>query len=465
MELKATETDALTDYLNYYAPLIGDARTRQVFQGTVKGIIGAESLVCAHASRATHSPELAAGENSEQRIRRMVNEEMTKRSTLDAASLTQRLRARGVAQLRGAKEVWIMADGSDLHKPYARRMAGLMRVLKLDKSELVNGYRTLNAFGIGPQRRGILYHRLRAASSETEEFVSEPQEVQTMLRTVIAATRALDATITWGLDSGFDDDAVWATIWTADQHLVCRLCHLNRLVEQRLDDGRWQTVSLAQAADRLHHLAVVETALVVQKRGQKCAKRQKVKAHIAACPVRLTYPVASRREKPGATRQKMVWLVRVELEGLDWEPWWLLTDLPVLDAAGAVKVFRIYRQRWSADASRTFKVTKECLGWEEVQLLDLKGIRNLVALGWVAAGFLYELGLTFEWPELRLLARLGGWEARQDPERRPGKIVLMRGLRRLLDLAATEAILTDEIATHGSLPPRLAALVRRATAA
>jgi hypothetical protein len=34
-----------------------------------------------------------------------------------------------------------------------------------------------------------------------------------------------------------------------------------------------------------------------------------------------------------------------------------------------------------------------------------------------------------------------------------------------LDLAATEAILAAEIATHGSLPPRLATLIRRATAA
>jgi len=459
MELKATETDALTDYLNYYAPLIGDQRTRRVFQGTVKGIIGAERLVCAQI--AVHAPELAAGENSEQRIRRMVNEQTTQRSKLDAASVTQRLRARGVEQLRGEKEVWIMADGSELRKPYARQMAGLMRVLKLDKSGVVNGYRTLNAFGLGKQRRGILYHRL--FSSETAEFVSEPQEVQTMLRTVIAATRSLDATIIWGLDSGFDDEAVWATIWAANQHLVGRLCHLNRLVEQRMDDGRWQTVSLEHAAARLQHLAEVETELVVQKRGQKCAKRQKVPVHISACPVRVSYPVTSRTAKRGATRQKIVWLVRVELAGLDWDPWWLLTDLPVLDEAGAIKVFRIYRQRWAAED--TFKVTKECLGWEEVQLLDLKGIRNLVALGWVAAGFLYELGVTFEWPELRVLARLGGWEARQDPERRPGRIVLMRGLRRLLDLAATEAILAAEIATHGSLPPRLATLIRRATAA
>ena len=69
MELKASETDRLTEYLAYYEPLIGDARTKVVFSGVVKGIIGAESLVCARI--AVHSPELAGSGNGEQRIRRL----------------------------------------------------------------------------------------------------------------------------------------------------------------------------------------------------------------------------------------------------------------------------------------------------------------------------------------------------------------------------------------------------------
>jgi hypothetical protein len=48
--------------------------------------------------------------------------------------------------------------------------------------------------------------------------------------------------------------------------------------------------------------------------------------------------------------------------------------------------------------------TKERLGWEEVQLLDLTGIRTLVALSWVATGFLHELVVTLEWPEVHLKA-------------------------------------------------------------
>ena len=83
--------------------------------------------------------------------------------------------------------------------------------------------------------------------------------------------------------------------------------------------------------------------------------------------------------------------------------------------------------------------------------------RTLVALGWVVAGFLYELSVTLDWPEVQLLGRLGGWVPRSD--RPPDKTLLARGLQRLLDHLATTTLLQDEIARRGSLAPRLAALL------
>ncbi len=103
------------------------------------------------------------------------------------------------------------------------------------------------------------------------------------------------------------------------------------------------------------------------------------------------------------------------------------------------------------------KIGKQCLGWEDVQVLALAAVRTLVALGWVAAAFPSALGVTLEWAEVRPLARLGGGELRAN--RPPGKLVLTRGLRRLLDLFAAQAILADEARQYGELPPRLAALL------
>jgi hypothetical protein len=453
VELRPAEADALTAYLSYYRPLIGDQRTLTLFQGTIRGIIGAESLVCARI--AAQSPDLAARPNSAQRIRRMARQKTTQRSDLDADSLVGRLRQHSIEQLQGEDELWVLFDGSDLRKPHAREMEGLQRVKTLDKQRLTNGYRTLNAVAIGRTRRGILYHRL--FSKYADDFISEPREVQTALHSMIDATQPLQATVIYAMDSGLDDIAVWSTIWEANQHLVCRLQHMDRLVEQRDVAGQWEQTKFLQACAYLREYAMVETELVVRKHGQRFEKRQKVTARVSACPLRVRYQVDVRTKAHGAQHDKSVWLVRVVLEDVPWEPWYLLTDLPVTDAESATKVFRIYRQRWAVEDA--FKVTKQCLGWEEVQVLTLDAVRTLVALAWVAAGFVYELGVTFEDAEVRLLARLGGWEQRKD--RHPGKIILMRGLRRLLDMAAAEAILADEIAAYGQLPPRLAAMLNR----
>jgi hypothetical protein len=58
---------------------------------------------------------------------------------------------------------------------------------------------------------------------------------------------------------------------------------------------------------------------------------------------------------------------------------------------------------------------------------------------------------------VRLLVRLAGGEAR--PNRQPGKQVLTRGLRRLLDVFVVETVLAAEIREHGQLPPRIAAML------
>lgn len=103
-------------------------------------------------------------------------------------------------------------------------------------------------------------------------------------------------------------------------------------------------------------------------------------------------------------------------------------------------------------------MTKECLGWEEVQVLDWHALQTLVALAWVTAGFLYQMGVTFQWGEVQLIAKLGGWEPHKD--RKPGKITLMRGLSRLVEMLATQAILSRYATDHRGLPPNISAFLR-----
>ncbi|MGQ9887706.1 MAG: transposase, partial [Aggregatilineales bacterium] len=103
--------------------------------------------------------------------------------------------------------------------------------------------------------------------------------------------------------------------------------------------------------------------------------------------------------------------------------WYLLTDWPVTTEAEALRVLRFYRRRWAVED--TFKFIKTCCGVEAVQLLRLGAICRLVAFAWVAAGFLFYLGVTLDNAAVRLLAHLGGWEPRAN--RPPGKRILTRG--------------------------------------
>jgi len=384
----------------------------------------------------------------------MLHGQTTERSALDPEQLSATLQAHGVMRLAEETDLWVVFDGSDLRKPHAETMEHLQRVKRLSGGGMVNGYRTLNAIGLGTDgKRGLLYHRL--FSSAAPDFVSEPAETRTAIRSVgtaLAPRQANGTTVTAILDSGFDDVAVWGEVWGQGWQLVCRLYHRDRWVERT--DGT--ACQLHEVAEGLRRLTTVEAEMVVRKVGQTRPKLQDVEATISAVPLGVRWRTGLRTAATGPEHSRQCWLVEVTLQRTETEAWWLLTDQPVETAEQAQRIFRMYCQRWAIEDA--FKLAKSCLGWEQVQLLAYDAVRLLVALGWVAAGFLFELGVSLGWDELQLLRRLGGGEER--PNRPPGKLVLTRGLRRLLDYLATTAILTDQEHRHG-LPPRIAAMLAR----
>jgi len=370
----------------------------------------------------------------------MAEGESTKRSRLDAESVTKVLREQGVANLRAETELELVLDGMELRRPGAHEQEYLMSVKALDGS-LVNGYRSFNVLGMGADTRGLLYHKL--FSSNLPDFQSENLEIKAAINQSEQALIDFEGAKTWVIDMGFDNDDVWWEIWKHPRsHLVNRVYHLERIVEWQTAKGKWEERYLDATFQYMKHLASIETELEVRLQGQKYAKRQKVKVELSAVPIRVYHPEDQRRTKP-------VWLVRAKVIGAVGKPWYLLTDWTVTDAESAVRIFRFYRRRWAVED--TFKFIKTSFGIEEVQMLSFEAIRRLVAYGWVAAGFLFHLGLSLQQPEVHLLAYLGGWEERNN--RPPGKQVLTRGLRRLIDQVATETILRNHIEEHGDLPP------------
>lgn len=377
--------------------------------------------------------------------------ETRKRSELDEAQMREALQRAGARRLAGAEEVWVALDTTDLRKPHAAEMEALMEVRDLE-GRPVPGYRVLNALGITPGARGLLYHRL--FSSTEEGFKSEPYEYRQAVTSVgaVLAQEGSEADVTWLLDRAFDDRAFWGVVWEQKQHLVCRLQHLDRVIRAPDKLGRWQKTKVERYGFRLPEIARVETKLRVRLGNQRQAKKQKVTVLLYAGPMKVVYQVGREREQEPQTKQ--VWLMRAQVLGSS-NRLWLLTDHPIESAEEAQRVFQMYRMRWAVEDA--FKFIKQSLGWEKVQVLALEAIRFLVALAAVAAAFLFEWGATLEWEGVQLLARLGGWIPRKNAK--PGKLILSRGLRRLIDLMATRAILKDYLDHHDELPPQIAAFI------
>lgn len=375
--------------------------------------------------------------------------ETGKRSALTEADLCAALQRAAVEQLADAPEIWVALDTSDLRKPYAEQMEALMDVRDLN-GRLVPGYRVLNALGITPGARGLLYHRL--FSSQADGFKSEPYEYRQAVRSVSTALVQGEKgpAVTWLLDRAFDDQAFWGVVWEREQHLVCRLQHLDRIIRAPDKRGRWQQTKVERYGFRLPEVARIQTKMKVQLGHQHQAKKQKVTVLLYAGPMAVQCLVG--RETDQEPQRKQVWLVRAQILGSS-QRLWLLTDHPVETAEDAQRIFQMYRMRWAVEDA--FKFIKQSLGWEAVQVLSLDKVRFLVAMAAVAAGFLFQWGVTLEWEAVQLLARAGAWIPKKGSK--PGKIVLSRGLRRLLDYLTMHAYLQQYLDEHGQLPEQIAA--------
>ncbi|MEP6775080.1 MAG: transposase [Chloroflexota bacterium] len=449
----------LDDYLAQFTCLFGDTRSRTTFQAIVQGILTAGSLVCTRI--AAQAPLLSNVQHGSQRVLRFATADSTQRSSVTASRLVGKLGERGVASLGQtptSTEVWLILDGSNLRKPHAKQMPDLMRVRSL-QGTMVNGYHTINVLGVTPQHRALLYHRL--FSSKEKDHLSESHEVQRALKEVGATLAPIQAEhpLTWIMDSGFDDQAVWRTVWEQGQHVLCRVQHMDRLVQYTTSAGQWRDGHVVEACDQLRGQGKVQTSMVVRLKGQRYEKRQSVSVQLSSCPIQVSYEPDVRRGGPGkgegAKVTQAMWLLKVEILDSHMEPWYLLTDWPTNTPAQAARIFQMYRQRWSVEEA--FQFLKMCVGWESVQVLDLEGVRTLVALGWVAAGFLYEIDGGWEWVDVELLAKLGGFEPHKG--RKPGKKILLWGLQRVLDYMVTQALLRQHKAATGSIPPGVAALL------
>jgi hypothetical protein len=119
--------------------------------------------------------------------------------------------------------------------------------------------------------------------------------------------------VSWMVNWGFDDVAVWHTIWAQEEHLVCCLSHAGRLVAYQTVAGKWREGGVATAQWHLRPVASARTDMVIRCSRQKEENRQRVTVGVRTRPLRLTYDSAMRRKDEGEQVSQDLWLVEVEI--------------------------------------------------------------------------------------------------------------------------------------------------------
>ena len=400
---------ALEHYSLGYQDLFHDRRLFKGFQATLSGILSSGSTRVRQIARA--APQTGCTPHSERRFRRLIHAQ-PQRADLSLETLEAHITARGAERLAGQSEVRVLLDGSNLRKPHSTSLEYLSTVRALD-GDLIPGYPTLNAVGVGSDgQQALLYHH--TYSSLESDFKSEGAEVKKAIEAVTRALRQVGVgRITWILDRGFDDAKVIA--WLLESHacFIIRAQH-NRKVRST-PSGKF--AKLFETVQAQPPLGTLEMLRPVQENG----KRKK-------------------RLVPAVTRSTQVWLsepftplgvVNLQFQAHSYSDpnergWVLLTNLPLESDRDAKHIVALYASRWAIE--EIFAWTKTALEWEAARVLSFDAFKRLVALAWIAAAFLFELELHLEPRFIEHLAFLGGWTPRANAS--PGKKVLALGLSR-----------------------------------
>jgi hypothetical protein len=408
--MNQTNLPKLQAFTEPYRPLFKDQRLYEGFQATLWGILASGS--CCVNRIASASPLTGTTAHAERRIRRLIHGQ-NRRALLTPEVLSQQLSEQGAKRLAGDHEVLLMLDASDLRKPYANRIAHLDTVRSLEGTP-TRGFLTLTVLGIGQRgQRALLYHAC---------FSTRAPDFKSLSACYLAAIDQVTQVLTqqgvgrciWVLDRGFDNLKVIQHLQQHNQCFVIRAQHHSRQATACLG-------AKAHALAKHLHEAPEVTRMTLERLvfDPQAKRRGSVEVALAACALELT-----------AARGLPLTVVQLRHEALD-EPWFLLSNLrlphqPTDQAALAQRLVQLYRQRWAVE--ELFKWTKAVLAWEQVQLLDYQAFRTLVAFAWLAAAFLFDLGMDVEDPRLVFLASLGGWTRNKRP---PGKQTLARGLAQL----------------------------------
>jgi hypothetical protein len=316
------------------------------------------------------------------------------------------------------KYVVVAIDPVNFEKPYTKKLEGVSTVYKstppnLDgEKRLAKGYPAITASVVNTRVPGICYANW--FSYKTADFISQNREIQRAIRTTHWVFP--NQHIRFVMDSGGDDQKVFAWMNQPNCEFVIVASHLERLVEvynDRLD--RWETEHLQDLVDSVPWVTTYQAAF-----------HHAGKTHLA------TIQAGWFTIRLPATHQPLSVLVaHNDLENRNAV---LITNVPIHSEADALQIYSDWRLRGKIEHGYRFD-QEQGLDVEDLRVQTVERMRRLFALVLAAAQFVFHL--MHHWPRKAVfwLRKLGGKLGLKSD--RDGPYWLLRGIGAVFLTAAT----------------------------
>jgi hypothetical protein len=395
----------LSEFIQPLTELLPDKRLKKVVPLAVRGILTNETPVIAAIAQSVSRQEADCWAAAKRLYRFMKNKRFNHHQLYKGL---YRIARRTVAEA-APDYVVVALDPVNFEKPYTQKLEGVSTVFKktppnlAGEARLARGYPALTAMVVNTPVPVISYASW--FSYQTPDFLSQNREIQRSIRT----TRWVfpNQHLRFVVDSGGDDQKIFAWMEQAQAEFVITATHLERRVEvynDRLD--RWESEILADL------VTSVPWATTFPVRFRHAGRTRRAKVKMGWLLIRLP-----------ATQQKL-WVL-VSEDSFFNRTLVLLTNVPIRDQAQAQVVYNDWRLRSRIEHGYRFD-QEQGLDVEDLQVQTLERMRRLFALVLLAAQFVFYLMAHWPTQALLWLRKLGGKLGLKCD--RDGPYILMRGL-------------------------------------
>ena len=255
---------------------------------------------------------------------------------------------------------YILFDGSDIQKRYAKMMEGLDYVKDGDKSSCGQGFWLLDVLHFSrEQEMSPLFNKLysfdHGAKSENLEILEAIQEVDAII----------DKDVTKIFDRGMDRPICRDFIIGQEGHLILRLKKTTKLIY------KGEEIAVNQISKKV--------PLFMHLDAVKMGKNKKRKVSYMCGAVKVKYKIGKQEHE--------LWLVITKRENGGY--CWLLTRSPKENIIDVIKeAFTAYGFRWKIEEYH--RHIKQCYRLEDIQIKTFEGLQTMLAILTIAMGIIYS---------------------------------------------------------------------------